>query len=266
MPSSYAEAPLDVFFGHLASQRDRGRRARAQAFSKACQQFSHVALVSSNDRYITLIEQAGAMPRRHDRRVVAADTSKLHPFLRDVTHRHVGNAVAFGVYLPDLEIALAGKLHAPCMRVDQTGLAAVTAFLRTDAPERLVEVHRPNRRDATDYAYVRSPNLVRLLRVITPNGRRQVPMTSLVDALAYRAADSCLLYQSLSRSAEAFKTPKASPRPGTMHPAQAAWPLSRTSAPRCSQIICIPRQSKFRLMLPALPSTASPIGPTLSHT
>ena len=47
--------------------------------------------------------------------------------------------------------------------------------------------------------------MVRLVRVVTPNGRITVLMTSLLDAIAYPATDFALLYHGRWRIEEAFK-------------------------------------------------------------
>jgi hypothetical protein len=239
---------LNAFFAHLENQADLTRRASAQAFSKARRQFSHLAFSRLNDRLMALVAQEGAVPRWHGLRVVAADASKMRLFLQDATRRCVREAIAFALYLPGLEMALAGRLYAPsvgerqmlfehlqylgaadllvldqgyparwliahltqrgipfCMRVDETGFAEVKAFMRSGQTERAVAVRPPNRADCADYECGRLPTQVRLVRVVTPNGRVHVVMTSLLDSTAYPAADFAALYHSRWRIEEAFK-------------------------------------------------------------
>ena len=239
---------LNAFFAHLANQADLVRRASAQAFSKARRQFSHLAFSRLNDRLMALVDEEGLTPRWHGLRVVAADASKMRLFLQDATHRCVQEAIAFALYLPGLEMTLAGKLYAPsvgerqmlfehldglgtsdllvldqgyparwliallaqrgipfCMRVDETGFTGVKVFLRSGAAECDLVVRPPYRPDCADYECSRTPTTVRLVRVVTPNGRLQVVMTSLLDRMAYPAADFAALYHSRWRIEEAFK-------------------------------------------------------------
>jgi hypothetical protein len=104
---------LNAFFAHLANQADLVRLVSAQAFSKARQQFSHLAFTKLNDRLMDLVEHEVPTPRWHGLRVVAADASKMRLFLQDATRRCVQEAIAFALYLPGLEMTLAGKLYAP---------------------------------------------------------------------------------------------------------------------------------------------------------
>ncbi len=239
---------LNAMFAHLANQADLVRVASAQAFSKARRQFSHQAFAHLNDRLLALVAEDGRVPRWHGLRVVAADASKMRLFLQDATRRCVREAIAFALYLPGLEMTLAGALYSPsvgerqmlfehldgldasdllvldqgyparwlialltqraipfCMRVDETGFAEVKAFLRSDDMERIVRVRPPNRPDCADYECERLPTPVRLVRVVTPNGRVHVVMTSLLDGVAYPAVDFAVLYHSRWRIEEAFK-------------------------------------------------------------
>jgi len=92
-----------------------------------------------------------------------------------------------------------------CMRVDQTGFVAVQQFLRSGAAEQIVTIRKPNRRDCEDYHCESTPSQVRLIRIVTPNGRLYVVMTSLLDSAAYPATDFAALYHSRWRIEEAFK-------------------------------------------------------------
>ena len=92
-----------------------------------------------------------------------------------------------------------------CMRVDETGFGAVKAFLRANEAERIVTVRAPDRDDGIDYGCERTPTQVRLVRVVTPNGRVHVLMTSLLDAAGYPAASFADLYHRRWRIEEAFK-------------------------------------------------------------
>lgn len=92
-----------------------------------------------------------------------------------------------------------------CMRVDDTGFAAVKAFRRSGQWEMLVQIAPPSKQDARDYGVPRQPLTVRLIRVVTPNGKCHVVMTSLLDSSAYPAADFAGLYHARWRIEEAFK-------------------------------------------------------------
>ena len=92
-----------------------------------------------------------------------------------------------------------------CMRVDDSGFVAVRRFLRSGEAEAVIAVAAPDRGDCADYLCARTPTTVRLVRVLTPNGRVHVVMTSLLDAAAYPAADFAALYHCRWRIEEAFR-------------------------------------------------------------
>lgn len=104
-----------------------------------------------------------------------------------------------------LIVALLQRGTAFAMRVDATGFAEVRRFLRSGQAEAVVTLAPPPARDAADYGVPRQPSTVRLVRVVTPNGRVQVVMTSLLDSTAYPAADFADLYHARWRIEEAFK-------------------------------------------------------------
>ena len=92
-----------------------------------------------------------------------------------------------------------------CMRVDVTGFADVKSFLRSGLNEQWVTIRKPDARDCHDYGCQALTSNVRLVRVLTPNGRIHVMMTSLLDATVYPANDFSALYHSRWRIEEAFK-------------------------------------------------------------
>lgn len=92
-----------------------------------------------------------------------------------------------------------------CMRVDQTGFVAVRDFLRSGADQQIVTIRKPNQQDCRDYLCQPMPCTVCLIRIVTPNGRLYVVMTSLLDQATYPAADFAALYHSRWRIEEAFK-------------------------------------------------------------
>jgi hypothetical protein len=92
-----------------------------------------------------------------------------------------------------------------CMRVDDTGFAAVKAFRRSGQREAVIQIAPPSKQDARDYGVPRRPLTVRVIRVVTPNGKCHVVMTSLLDSSIYSATDFADLYHARWRIEEAFK-------------------------------------------------------------
>lgn len=92
-----------------------------------------------------------------------------------------------------------------CMRVDSLGFAVVRDFLRTGRAETVTEIRAADAPDAEAYDCEVKPTPVRLVRVVTPNGRIHVVMTSLLNANDFPAADFAALYHSRWRIEEAFK-------------------------------------------------------------
>ena len=242
------QTELNAFFAHLVNQADLTREASAQAFSKARKQFSHLAFDSLNQCFMSLVSSNLAVPCWNGLRVVAADASKMRMYLQDASHRFVREVIAFGLYLPGLEMTLSAELYNAsvgerqmlfehlhklsaddllvldrgypsrwliahltqrcihfCMRVDQTGFVAVKEFLRSGAMEQIITIGKPKTIDCLDYECKQIPTQVRLVRIVTPNGRIYVVMTSLLDGLAYPAADFAELYHSRWRIEEAYK-------------------------------------------------------------
>ena len=81
----------------------------------------------------------------------------------------------------------------------------VSAFLRSGASEAIVTLPAPNRPDAADYELERAPVTVRLIRMVTPEGRVRVLATSLLDASNCPAAEFGALYHQRWRVEEAFR-------------------------------------------------------------
>lgn len=92
-----------------------------------------------------------------------------------------------------------------CMRIDGIGGKPVTAFLRGGAPEAIVTLPPPHRPDAADYELERAPVTVRLIRVVTPEGRVRVLATSLLDACRWPSVEFGALYHQRWRVEEAFR-------------------------------------------------------------
>jgi hypothetical protein len=92
-----------------------------------------------------------------------------------------------------------------CMRVDDTGFAVVQRLRRSGQLSAAVTLPAPSAADAEDYGCPRQPLTVRLVRVVTPNGRVQILMTSLLDEVNYPATAFGDLYHARWRIEEAFK-------------------------------------------------------------
>ena len=65
-----------------------------------------------------------------------------------------------------------------CMRVDNSGFVTVKKFLRSGLAEQIVTIGKPKKIDCTDYLCQPKTSTVRLVRVVAPNGRIYVVMTS----------------------------------------------------------------------------------------
>lgn len=104
-----------------------------------------------------------------------------------------------------LVAALIARGIAFCIRVDETGFACVKTFRRSGRREAIVEIGAASQPDAQDYECPTKPHRVRLILVITPNGKRQVVMTSLLDTQTYPAEHFGDLYHARWRIEEAFK-------------------------------------------------------------
>ena len=92
-----------------------------------------------------------------------------------------------------------------CMRVDASGFATVKTFLRSGITDQIVTIAAPDVNDCVDYECARTTTMVRLVRVVNPNGKIHVLMTSLLDGVAYPASAFGALYHSRWRIEEAFK-------------------------------------------------------------
>jgi hypothetical protein len=98
----------------------------------------------------------------------------------------------------------ARRLHF-CLRVDDTGFAAVKRFRRSGLVSASVTLPAPSAADAEDYECPRQPITVRLVRIVTPTGHVHILMTSLLDETEYPATAFGDLYHARWRIEEAFK-------------------------------------------------------------
>ena len=90
---------------------------------------------------------------------------------------------------------------ALCMRVHDSAFVTVREFPRSGQEEALVIIAAPNQTDCADDRCTRAPTSVRLVRVVTPNGRIRAVMTSLLGPVGGFAD----LYHRRWRIEEAFK-------------------------------------------------------------
>ncbi|MFC3533701.1 transposase [Vogesella facilis] len=95
------------------------------------------------------------------------------------------------------------------MRVDQTdkgGFECVRKFLRSEDVEAIVTLNAPDQRDIADYDCPATPQEVRLVRSVSPDGSAShVLMTNLLDSQAFPVAEFSELYHQRWRIEEAFK-------------------------------------------------------------
>ena len=196
-----------------------------------------------------LVEEHLPIPRWRGLRVVAADGSAVRLTMMKENIRSIVTGMAFGLYLPGIELFLSFRLHEPlsderqmffeaidCLRTDDVllmdrgfpcrwlvsaltarripfvircdlsqGFKVVREFLKSGRSEQVVVLRAPNARDAQDYECPATPTTVRLVRVVTPNGRVHVVMTSLLDPVTFPAAAFADLYHGRWRIEEAFK-------------------------------------------------------------
>jgi len=95
-----------------------------------------------------------------------------------------------------------------CMRVERKGRGGFTCvreFLRSARAEAIVTLNPPDARDAADYECPATPQVVRLVRHIAPNGAIRVLMTNLLDVTTFPAVLFGDLYHQRWRIEEAFK-------------------------------------------------------------
>jgi hypothetical protein len=96
-----------------------------------------------------------------------------------------------------------------CMRVEKSGtagFACVRDFLRSGLSEQVVTLRAADRSDVSDFGCPSTPQTVRLVRHIAPNGQARVlMMTNLLDVTRYPATQFADLYHHRWRIEEAFK-------------------------------------------------------------
>lgn len=266
---SAVQSELDQFFANLKNRADSVRVVTAQAFSSARYKISARVFADVNRQLMALVEEHLPMPRWQGLRVIAADGSTVRLTLMKNGVRSIVDGIAFGLYLPGIELFLDFALHEPvcnerqmlfealdplraddllvldrgfpcrwlvaaltarrihfCIRCDiANGFKAVRQFRLSGLSEQVVTLPAPGAQDAADYECPVMPTTVRLVRVVTPNGRVHVVMTSLLDAAAFPAAGFAGLYHGRWRVEEAFLRIKH--RLGLEHTSGLSWHAAR---------------------------------------
>lgn len=266
---SAVQSELDQFFGNLRNRADSVRVVTAQAFSRARYKISALVFAEVNQQLMALVEEHLPVPRWQGLRVIAADGSTVRLTLMKDGVRAIVEGIAFGFYLPGIELFLDFALHEPvcnerqmlfealdplraddllvldrgfpcrwlaaaltarrihfCIRCDiANGFKAVRQFRQSGLSEQVVTLPASSGPDAADYECPATPTTVRLVRVVTPNGRVHVVMTSLIDAAQYPAAVFAALYHGRWRVEEAFKRIKH--RLGLEHTSGLTWHAAR---------------------------------------
>lgn len=263
------QSELDQFFANLRNRADSVRVVTAQAFASARIKISALVFADVNRQLMALVAIHLPIPRWRGLRVIAADGSKVRLTVMKNEVRSIVEGVAFGLYLPGIELFLDFALHEPlcnerqmlfemldplcdddllvldrgfpcrwlagaltarriefCIRCDSShGFRVVRQFMLSGQTDQIVTLPSPMTQDAADYECPMTPTMVRLVRVVTPNGRVHVVMTSLLDADIYPADDFAALYHGRWRVEEAFKRIKH--RLGLEHTSGLSWHAAR---------------------------------------
>ena len=108
------QSELDEFFAHLSQQAQLIHVVSAQAFAQARAKLSLTAIPLLNDWLIKRAEHDGFIPRWHGLRLVAADASTVRFGLRasHVKRAALADQIAFGLFLPGVELMLAASLYS----------------------------------------------------------------------------------------------------------------------------------------------------------
>jgi hypothetical protein len=130
---SAVQTELDRFFAALANRADSVREVSAQAFYKARVKISALAFTQINQQLIALVEKNRMIPRWRGLRVVAGDGSQVRLTLMRGGVRSIVEGVAFGLYLPGIELFLDFVLHEPLCDERQMLFETIDAgFLQPD--------------------------------------------------------------------------------------------------------------------------------------
>lgn len=108
------QAELDTFFAHLQQQAQLLRHVSEQAFAQARAKLSATAIPQLNDWLTAQATRHGFVPHWQGLRLVAADASTLRFGVRACHRSRTARAeqIAFGLFLPGVEMMLAASLHS----------------------------------------------------------------------------------------------------------------------------------------------------------
>ena len=125
------QSELDQFFAHLRNRANSVRVVTAQAFHQARYRISALVFGDLNQELIRLVEEHLPIPRWQGLRLVAADGSAVRLTLTKKGVRSILPGVAFGLYLPGMEVFLDFRLHEPLSNERQMLFEAIEN-LRSD--------------------------------------------------------------------------------------------------------------------------------------
>ena len=107
------QSELDQFFAHLRNRANSVREVTAQAFYQARYRINALVFGELNQELIRLVEEHLPIPRWQGLRLVAADGSAVRLTLMKDGVRSIVQGVAFGLYLPGIELFLDFRLFEP---------------------------------------------------------------------------------------------------------------------------------------------------------
>ena len=147
--------------------------------------------------------------------MLAASLHSVHESERQMLFEHLDRLSRTDLLLLDrgyparwLVAALNQRGISFCMRVEKagnSGFACVRDFLRSGLPEQTVTLAAADPCDVQDFECPSTPQTVRLVRHIAPNGQMRVLMTNLFDVARFPACSFGQLYHQRWRIEEAFK-------------------------------------------------------------
>jgi hypothetical protein len=126
------QSELDQFFANLKNRADSVREVTAQAFYKARYKISALVFNDINRQLIALVDEHLEVPLWRGLRVVAADGSTVRLTILKDDVRSVVEGVAFGLYLPGIELFLDFMLHEPLCNERQMLFEALDALRDND--------------------------------------------------------------------------------------------------------------------------------------
>jgi hypothetical protein len=107
------QSERDQFFANLRNRADSVREVTAQAFSQARYKINALVFGEVNQELIRLAEEHLPFPRWKGLRVVATDGSDVRLTMMKDGVRSIVKGMAFGLYLPGIELFLDFRLHEP---------------------------------------------------------------------------------------------------------------------------------------------------------